>query len=123
MGQFNSTTIVYLGTARLPRPSISAAPAIAVELVIDPATGCVVATSTNVGLPSLDRLIWELVVGTRVTDAPERVLLEIEVRYCSPLTAAVCKALEEALQRAYSDASQRVGARLPAWPGLVAGAG
>ena len=107
MGHFASTTIVYVGTARLPQPPICAAAAIGVELVVDPATGRVVAASTNVGLPSLDRLIWEVVVGTPVSDPPERALLEIEVRYCSPLTAAVCRALEAALRRAQQDAGRQ----------------
>jgi hypothetical protein len=119
MGHTISTTIVYVGTARLPQPPICAAPAIGVELVVDPAIGRVVATSTNLALPSLDRLIWEVLVGTQVSDAPEKALLEIEVRYCSPLTTAVRKALETALRRAQQDACQRAGARART---LVAGA-
>ena len=111
MGHLSSTTIVYVGTARLPQPPICAAPAIGVELVVDPATGRVVATSTNLALPSLDRLIWEVVVGKHVSDAPEKALLEIEVRYCSPVTTAVRKALETALRRAQQDARQLVGKR------------
>jgi hypothetical protein len=58
-----------------------------------------------------------------VSDAPEKALLEIEVRYCSPLTAAVCRALEAALRRAQQDAGrQRAGCVQPqangdgAWP-------
>jgi hypothetical protein len=113
MGHAPSTSIVYVGTARLPQPSASAAGALAVELVVDPAAGRIVATSTNAGLPSLDRLIWEVFVGSRVTQDLEAPLLEIEVRYCSPLTVAVRKAIENALRRARHDALQRSRAHAP----------
>ncbi len=108
MGPNASTTIVYVGTARLPQPLPGPAGSLAVELVVEPGTGRVVATATNLALPSLDRLIWEVAVGARVADAPEKLLLEIEVRYCSPLTAAVCRALESALRRAQQDACHRM---------------
>jgi hypothetical protein len=111
MGHIISSSIVYVGTARLPQPLVSSVAGLAVELVVDPATGRVVAASTNVGLPSLDRLIWEVVVGTPVSDAPETALLEIEVRYCSPLTTAVCRALETALRRAQQDACRPLANR------------
>lgn len=109
MGQSASTTIVYVGTARLPQPAVGQASALALELVVDPTAGCVVGTATNLGLPSLDGLLWEVLVGTKVLSPPAPTLLEVEVRYCSPLTAAVCRALDAALRRAQQDARRLLG--------------
>ena len=111
MGHSASTTIVYVGTARLPQPAVVQASALALELVVDPAAGRIVGTATNLGLPSLDHLLWEVLVATDVSRPAAAVLLEIEVRYCSPLTAAVCRALEAALRRAQQDATQQAGSR------------
>jgi hypothetical protein len=111
MGHSASTTIVYVGTARLPQPAVAPAGALALELVVDPAAGRIVGTATNLGMPSLDHLLWEVLVGTEISRPPEVALLEVEVRYCSPLTAAVCKALDAALRRAQQDARQQIGSR------------
>ena len=111
MGHSASTTIVYVGTARLPQPGVAQAGALALELVVDPAAGRVVGTATNLGLPSLDGLLWEVLVGTQILRPPEAALLEVEVRYCSPLTAAVCRALDAALRRAQQDAQRLIGSR------------
>jgi hypothetical protein len=106
MGHVAFSSIVYVGTARLPRPAVAPVSALAVELAIDPASANILGVTTNLGLPSLDQLLWETLVGSNVSRSPEALLLEIEVRYCSPLTGAVCRALDSALRRAQQDARQ-----------------
>jgi hypothetical protein len=124
MGSSCFSTIVYSGTAKTPRSGGRAAE-LSIELVVDPSAGRIVAVTTDAGLPSLDQLLWEVLVGAQVARSSETALLEVEVRYCSPITDAVCNALSSALRRAQQDVSRPVGptfrADAPQPVGVLAG--
>ena len=104
MGYPAINTIVYVGTARLPELRVGPVTDAVIELSVDPAAGRIVAVATNLRLPALDQLLWELLVGADVSHALDSAVLELEVRYCSPLTPVVIEAVREGLGRARSDA-------------------
>lgn len=100
MGHNGKSTVVYVGLARLPQPSVSPAPTIALELEVEASTRRVVAANTNLQFPGLERLLQEVLVGQPVDAIAGRALLELEVRYSAPFASALRAAVQAAVQRA-----------------------
>lgn len=100
MGQHPSSTIIYVGLARLPQPLATAASAVAVELEVDASTRLVVGVHCSLQFPALERLLQDLVAGKPLDAVAGQAVLELDVRYASPFTTAVRTALLAALRRA-----------------------
>lgn len=100
-----TSTAIYVGMARLPQPLVSAVPSVAVELEVDLTTQRIVAVSTNLELPGLQRLLPELLLGKGLTPCLLASLLELEVRYSAPFSTAIATAVRAALMRANRDAA------------------
>ncbi|MEX1255691.1 MAG: DUF3870 domain-containing protein [Dehalococcoidia bacterium] len=100
MGQRMSSTIIYVGLARLPQPLATAASAVAVELEVDAATRLIAGVHCSLQFPALERLLQDLVIGKPLEGVAGQAVLELDVRYASPFTTAVRTALLAALRRA-----------------------
>ncbi len=107
MGHAAEPTIVYVCLARLPQPSVAAAPAVAVELDVEASSRRIVAATTNLKFPGLERLFQEVLVGQPVDAAAGRALLELEVRYSAPFAPALRAAAQAAARRAVDGAISR----------------
>ena len=113
MGHNTTSTLIFVGLARLPLPSVAVEQTLAVEVEIELPAGRILAVSSTLQLPGLARLLREILVGECVGDAG-KALLELEVRYSAPFTTAICAAVKRALQRASIDRSSAVPAAAPA---------
>ena len=102
MGHTAASTLIFVGLARLPQPSVAGDQTIAVELEIELSSRRILAVNSTLQLPGLARLLRETLAGECVNSASEA-LLELESRYCAPFTGAVCAAIKRALQRATVD--------------------
>ena len=102
MGQYATSSIIFVGLARLPQPHVSAESALAVEIEVALPTRQILDVNSTVQLPGLSRLLKEVLVGECVDDA-RKALLELEVRYSAPFTAALCVAVDRAVERANND--------------------
>ncbi len=102
MGHTAISTVIFVGLARLPQPCVAGEQTLAVELEIELLTSRILAVNSTLQLPGLARLLRETLTGKCVNSACEA-LLELEVRYSAPFTAALCAAVRRALQRAISD--------------------
>ena len=100
MGNTGESIVVYVGLARLPQPSVSPVPTVALELEVEASTRRVVAANTNLQFPGLERLLREVLVGQPVDAIASRALLELEVRYSAPFASALRAAVQAAAQRA-----------------------
>jgi hypothetical protein len=120
MGQHTSSTIIYVGLARLPQPLATPASAVAVELEVDPSTRLVVGVSCSLQFPGLERLLAALVAGKSLDTVARHAVLELDVRYASPFTTAVRTALLAALRRASEPAPAAAPKRAGAGNGAKA---
>ncbi len=102
MGHTATSTVIFVGLARLPQPCVAGEQTLAVELEIELPTSRILAVNSTLQLPGLARLLRETLVGVCLKSACEA-LLELEVRYSAPFTAALCAALRRALERAMVD--------------------
>ena len=105
MGQRVASTIVYVGLARLPQPLVTPAPSVAVELEVESHTRRIVAASSTLQLPALERLLREVLVDKPVDAVAGCPLLELEVRYSAPFTTALRVAVQAAVRRATDGAT------------------
>ena len=105
-----SSTIVYVGLARMPQPLVTPAPSVAVELEVDLGSRCIVGANSNLQFPGLERLLRDVLVGKPVDGLLGHALLELEVRYSAPFTTAVRSAVQAALRRALDGAASTNGA-------------
>ena len=112
MGHTATSTLIFVGLARLPQPCVAVEQALAIELEIELPTRRILAVNCTLPLPGLARLLRETLVGECVNSACEA-LLELEVRYSAPFTTAICAAVKRALQRASIDVSSDVPAAAP----------
>ncbi|OGO50375.1 MAG: hypothetical protein A2148_12435 [Chloroflexi bacterium RBG_16_68_14] len=110
MGHVADARIIYVGLARLPQPLVGSAPGIAVELEVEPRSRQIVAASTNLQFPGLERLLGEILVGKAIDALTGCALLELEVRYSAPFATAVRAAVQAAVGRAVAGAGSRDGA-------------
>jgi hypothetical protein len=107
MGSTLQNSIVYVGVARLPQPLAGPQPSLALELEVDIITGQILAMQTNLAFPCLARLLDDLFVGKHVEACANGSLLELDVRYSSPLTPALRVALQSAAKRALADLAHK----------------
>ena len=96
-------TIIYVGLARLPQPCVASGPTVAVELEVEARTRRIVAVSSNLPFPGLDRILREILVGERLDNGAGQALLELDVRYSSPFSTALRAAVQGALRRALTE--------------------
>ncbi len=102
MGHTAIPTVIFVGLARLPQPCVAVEETLAVEIEIEVPTRRILAVNSTLQLPGLARLLREALVGACLNGACEA-LLELEVRYSAPFTAALCAAIRRALQQATCD--------------------
>lgn len=110
MGHATDACIVFVGLARLPQPLISPSPSVVVELEVELATRRIVAATSNLGLPGLERLLADVLVGQSIADCAGRALLELEVRYSAPFASALRTAVQNALGRVEEGTEAKRGA-------------
>ena len=113
MGHIAASTLIVVGLARLPQPSVAAEQTVAVELEIELPTHRILAANSTLQLPGLARMLRETLTGKCLNSACEA-LFELEIRYSAPFTNALCTAIKRALQRASTDISPDVPAAPPA---------
>lgn len=102
MGHDTTSTLIFVGLARLPQSCSAVAPTLAVELTIELPSRSIVDASSTLPLPGLSQMLREILVGTGLDDA-RKALLDLEVRYSAPFSAALSAAVERAIQRARAD--------------------
>jgi hypothetical protein len=100
MGHDSQPTIVFVGLARLPQPLVAAAPCVAVELEVEPEGRSIVAVTSNLQLPCLERLLPEVLVGRTVDSVAGSAALDLHARYSAAFATAVATAVEAALRGA-----------------------
>jgi hypothetical protein len=110
MGHATGACIVFVGLARLPQPLISPSPSVVVELEVELATRRIVTASSNLGLPGLERLLADVLVGQSIDGCAGGALLELEVRYSAPFASALRAAVQNALGRVEEGTEAKRGA-------------
>ncbi len=100
MGYNAESTIIYVGLARLPQPSVAPGSIIAVELEIEARTRRILGVSTSLQFPGLERMLREILVGEALENGARQALLELDVRYSAPFSTALHAAIQGAMRRA-----------------------